>query len=318
MTYSTSGSDSRMLNARPLRPGPRGRLFPLSRLLMLPTIAVIGFFLVVPLGIIVTYSFLEPATFGGVVWSFSPEAYIQFLFERDIFDDTLAFNTAYLQIFLRSVSLAVAATLVSLMIGFPTAYFIATRPERQKNILIFLITLPFWTNLLIRTFCVLLILRDDGLINTVLMGLHIYEKPVTYLYNNTAMAAGLVYSYLPFMILPLYANLERLDKGLIEAAYDLYAKPWRVFTEVVLPHARPGIIAGSLLVFVPSLGTFLVPDMLGGGGRLLIGNLIQLQFGSSRNWPFGAALAVILLAAILLVLMLAASRSRSVNVQGGH
>lgn len=307
-----------MLNAKPLRPGQRNRSFPLSRLLMLPAIAVIGFFLVVPLGIIVTYSFLEPATFGGVIWRFSPEAYVQFLFERDIFDNTLIFNTAYLQIFFRSASLAVAATLVSLIIGFPTAYFIATRPERQKNILIFLITLPFWTNLLIRTFCVLLILRDDGLINTVLIGLHIYETPVTYLYNDTAMAAGLVYSYLPFMILPLYSNLERLDKKLIEAAYDLYARPWRVFAEVVIPHARPGIVAGSLLVFVPSLGTFLVPDMLGGGGRLLIGNLIQLQFGSSRNWPFGAALAVILLTAILLVLLLAANRSRAANIEGGR
>lgn len=297
-------------------PRPKQEKFPRSRLLLLPAILVIGFFLVVPLAIIVTYSFLVPATFGGVVWKFSTEAYTQFLFERDIFDETLVFNASYLQIFLRSVMLAVSATVVSLIIGFPTAYFIATRPDRQKNLLIFLITLPFWTNLLIRTFCVLLILRDDGLVNSVAIGLGIYDDPVTYLYNDFAMGAGLVYSYLPFMILPLYANLERMDRRVVEAAYDLYATPRRVFTEVILPHARPGIVAGSLLVFIPSLGTFLVPDMLGGGGKLLIGNLIQLQFGSSRNWPFGAALAVILLGAILIVLMLAARRSRPAGNAG--
>ncbi|MCY0150137.1 ABC transporter permease [Hoeflea sp. G2-23] len=282
-----------------------------AKLLVLPAVLVIGIFLVVPLLIIVTYSFLEPATFGGVVWTFSTEAYTQFLFERDIFDDTLAFNTSYLQIFSRSVFLAVTATVISLIIGFPTAYFIATRSEKQKNILIFLITLPFWTNLLIRTYCVLLILRDDGIVNSIAIGLNIYDTPVTYLYNNFAMGAGLVYSYLPFMILPLYANLERMDKRVIEAAYDLYATPLRVFTHVILPHARSGIIGGCLLVFIPSLGTYLVPDMLGGGGKLLIGNLIAMQFGMSRNWPFGAALAVILLAAILVVLMVAAGRIRA-------
>ncbi|KAA3632828.1 MAG: ABC transporter permease [Proteobacteria bacterium] len=283
---------------------PRKRREGVSRtLLAAPGILTIGVFLGIPIVIIVVFSFLTPATYGGVEWDFSFEAYRQFLFDRDIFDDTLAFNTAYLEIFSRSLLLATFSVLACLVLGFPTAFFIATRPESRRNMWVFAITLPFWTNLLIRTFCILLILREHGLINNSLLGIGLIDKPIQMMYTDFSMGVGLVYSYLPFMVLPLYANLEKLDMRLLEAAHDLYASRWDVFRLVVLPHAKSGIIAGSVLVFIPSLGTFLAPDLLGGGKKLMIGNLIQLQFMSSRNWPFGAALAVILLAAIMLVLI---------------
>lgn len=272
-------------------------------LLLGPGMLTIGIFLGVPVVIIVVFSFLTPATYGGVEWEFSYEAYRQFLFDRDIFDDSLTFNTAYLEIFLRSLLLATFSVVACLLLGFPTAFFIATRPASRRNVWVFAITLPFWTNLLIRTFCILLILRERGLVNNSLLWLGVIEEPIEMMYTDFSMGVGLVYSYLPFMVLPLYANLEKLDLRLLEAAHDLYASRWQVFRWVVLPHAKSGIIAGSVLVFIPSLGTFLAPDLLGGGKRLMIGNLIQLQFMSSRNWPFGAALAVILLASIMAVLV---------------
>ncbi len=272
-------------------------------LLVGPGLLTIGIFLGVPIVIIFVFSFLSPATYGGVEWEFSYEAYRQFLFDRDIFDESLVFNSAYLEIFLRSLLLAVFSVVACLLLGFPTAFFIATRPAARRNLWIFAITLPFWTNLLIRTFCILLILRERGLINNTLIWLGAIDEPIPMMYTDFSMGVGLVYSYLPFMVLPLYANLEKLDFRLLEAAHDLYASRWRAFRWVVLPHAKSGIIAGSVLVFVPSLGTFLAPDLLGGGKRLMIGNLIQLQFMSSRNWPFGAAVAVILLASIMAILV---------------
>ncbi|QEX16524.1 ABC transporter permease [Hypericibacter terrae] len=286
------------------RDGPQRRELRKRGLLIAPVVLTIGCFLALPMAIILTYSFLVPATYGGVRWEFSLEAYRQFLFDRDFIDETLIFNSAYLEIFSRSLVLAIFSMVACLLIGFPTAYFIATRPGATRTYWVFLITLPFWTNLLIRTYCVLLILREEGLINNTLIWLGVLDKPIIMMYTNFSMGMGLVYSYLPFMVLPLYANLEKLDFRLIEAAHDLYATRWRVLRWVILPHARPGITAGCLLVFIPSLGTFLAPDLLGGGKRLMIGNLIQLQFGSSRNWPFGAASAVILLVAIMMVLIL--------------
>lgn len=272
-------------------------------LLVAPALMTIGVFLGLPMIIVIIYSFLTPGTYGGVEWEFSVEAYQQFLFERDFFDEALTFNTAYLEISARSLMLAVFSVVACLILGLPTAYFIATRPASSRAIWVFLITLPFWTNLLIRTYCVLLILREEGLINNALIWLGAIENPIVMMYTDFSMGVGLIYSYLPFMILPLYANLEKLDFRLIEAAHDLYAGRWQVFHQVILPHAKPGIIAGCMLVFIPSLGTFLAPDLLGGGKRLMLGNLIQLQFMSSRNWPFGAAIAVILLATIMLVLL---------------
>ena len=274
-----------------------------SLILLSPAFVLIGAFGLAPLGLILVYSFLVPGTYGGVVWEFSAEAYIQFLFERDIFDGTLAFNSSYLQIGARSVILAGVAVAGCLLIGFPTAYFIATRRPGLRNILIFLVTVPFWTNLLVRTFSMMLILRDQGPLNTVLMGTGITGQPLSLLYTDFAIGLGLLYSFLPFMVLPIYASLERIDFRLVEAAYDLYANRWKVLQRILIPLSLPGIAGGSFLVFILSLSSFLAPDLLGGGKHLMIGNLIAQQFGTARNWPFGAAAAMILLALVLIALM---------------
>ena len=272
------------------------------RLLLLPAIALILTFGVLPLFIILIYSFLEPGAYGGVKWEFSTDAYVQFLFERDLFDDTLTFTTAYLEIYWRSLSLAAVTTVFSLLIGFPCAYVIATKPESQRNIWLFLITIPFWTNLLIRTYAMLLIVRDQGIINGFLVGIGIIDQPIVILYTDFAVGLGLIYSYLPFMVLPIYASLEKLDFRLVEAGFDLYADRKKVLRKIVLPLAMPGVVAGSILVFIPSLGSFITPVLLGGGTELMIGNMIQLQFGSSRNWPFGSAAALILMTTVLIAL----------------
>ena len=271
-------------------------------LLLAPAMLVIGIFGIVPLFIILVFSFLVSGTYGGVEWQFSTEAYVSFLFERNLFDRTLHFTTDYLEIFLRSFGLAAATTVFCLFVGFQTAYFMATRPRAQRNAWVFLITIPFWTNLLIRTYAIMLFIRDEGLINDLLLRLGLIDKPLVMLYTNFAILLGLLYSFLPFMVLPLYASLEKLDFRLVEAGFDLYATRGQVLRRIVIPLARPGIIAGCLLVFIPGIGAYITPLILGGGGELMIGNLIALQFGTSRNYPFGAALALILMAAVLLAL----------------
>ncbi len=276
----------------------RRRLF-----LLLPAMLTIGLFGLFPLVITMIYSVLTPGTYGGVTWQFSGEAYLQFLFERDIFDGTLSFSTPYLQIFGRSIGLALVATVGALIIGFPTAYFIASKPPEQRNVWLFLITLPFWTNLLIRTYAVLLIIRDEGIINMSLMKVGVIDHPIGILYTDWAVFMGLIYSYLPFMVLPLYASLEKLDFRLVEAAYDLYATRFQVLKRIIIPAAKPGIVAGCILVFIPGLGAYITPELLGGGKKLMIGNLIALQFGSSRNWPFGSAAALILMVVVMAALI---------------
>ena len=274
------------------------------RFLLAPALLIILSISILPLGITALYSFLTPGTYGGVIWEFTPDAYIQFLFERDIFDDTLQFNDSYLTIYMRSIGLAFGATVGALLIGFPTAYFIATKPREQRNLWLFLITLPFWTNLLIRTYAMLLILRDEGIINLGLMGVGVIDQPLSILYTDTAVFIGLIYTYLPFMVLPLYASLEKLDFRLVEAGYDLYANRWRVLRHIIAPIAKPGIIAGCILVFIPGLGAYITPALLGGGKKLMIGNMIAIQFGSSRNWPFGSAAALILMALVVIALLI--------------
>jgi len=272
-------------------------------ILLTPAILVIAIFLALPLCIMFMFSFLEPGTYGGVIWSFSPEAYIQFLFERDIFDDSLTLTSDYLMIFWRSILQAFVATGLCLLIGFPTAYFIVTRPDRQKTFWLFLITVPYWVNLLVRTVALLFVLRDDGPVNASIMATGIIDQPLPLAFSDFAIGLGLIYSYLPFMILPIYASLERFDFSLLEAAYDLYAGYRRVLFGVVLPAIKPGVIAGSMLVFIPSLGSFLAPDILGGGKKIMVGNLIAMQFQGSRNWPFGAAVSMILMTVALIVLI---------------
>ncbi len=275
----------------------------LRRLLLLPALLTILLFLVVPLGFVLVYSFLTPGTYGGVVWEFSTDAYLQFLFERDLFDESLTFNPAYLQIYARSFLQAAVATVSSLIVGLPTAYFIATRSPAQRQAWLLLVTVPYWVNLLIRTVSMLFLIRDEGPINAALLALGLVDRPLRIAYTNFAIGLGLFYSYLPFMVLPIYAAIERFDFRLVDAAYDLYADRWTILRKVVLPVVRPGIVAGCLLVFIPGIGAFIAPDLLGGGKNLMVGNLIALQFQSSRNWPFGSAAAIILLSIVLLALM---------------
>ncbi len=287
-------------------------------MLLGPALTVIGVFMILPMVIVLVYSFLVPGTFGGVVWEFSTDSYVQFLFERDIFDDTLTFNSAYLNIYSRSFLQALFATVAGLIIGFPTAYYIATRPESSRNLWLFLITIPYWINLLIRTISMLLVLRDEGPLNNLLIASGVIDTPLTLAYTNFAVGLGLVYSYLPFMVLPIYASIEKLDFSLVEAAYDLYADRLAVLRRVIIPLSLPGIAAGSLLVFIPSLGTFLAPDILGGGKNLMIGNMIALQFQSSRNWPFGSVAALILLSVVLVTLILYAKSAGRKVARAGH
>jgi spermidine/putrescine transport system permease protein len=271
--------------------------------LLAPGMLTILFIGIMPLSIVLIYSFLEPGDFGGVTWTLSFDAYVQLLFEEDIFDETLSFTTDYLQIFMRSVGLGLFTTLACLLIGFPTAYFIATQPPARRNVWLFLITIPFWTNLLIRTYAMLLILRDQGVINLSLMEIGLIDSPIPMLYTDFAVCLGLVYAYLPFMVLPIYASLEKLDFRLVEASYDLYATRFRVLKRIIIPLAKPGIAAGCILVLIPSLGAYITPALLGGGKSLMIGNLIELQFGQARNWPFGSAIALVLMVLVMLSLM---------------
>ncbi len=267
-----------------------------------PALGIIIVFMIIPICIIAVYSFLEANPYGGVRPNFTLDAYIQFFFERDL-DDNLVLNSAYLMIFWRSFLLALATTVLCLLIGFPTAYYIAMQPPKRRNLLVFLVTIPFWTNLLIRTFCWILMLRDNGIINNILMGIGLTNEPLSLLYTNGAILIGLVYTYIPFLVLPVYATVEKFDLRLLEAAHDLYANRRQLMRWVILPLAMPGIIAGSLLVFVPSLGAFIAPNLLGGGKKLMIGSMIQLQFASSRNWPFGSAAALILMACVLIAML---------------
>ncbi|MCZ6742704.1 MAG: ABC transporter permease [Alphaproteobacteria bacterium] len=277
----------------------------IARLMLLsPSLLIIGGFLIAPLCIVLVYSFLTPGTFGGVIWEATFDAYIQFLFERDFLDESLVFSTSYLEIYGRSFIQAIVSTVACFIIGFPTAYFIATRPETQKNMWVLLVTVPYWVNLLIRTISMLFLIRNEGPLNYGLQAIGLIDSPLQIAYTNVGVGIGLVYSYLPFMVLPLYATIERFDFRLVEVAYDLYADRWTVLFKVIMPICLPGIVAGSLLVFIPSLGAFIAPDLLGGGKNLMIGNLIALQFQGSRNWPFGSAAAMIVMSVVMVALII--------------
>jgi spermidine/putrescine transport system permease protein len=281
-------------------------------LLLLPAWVTLGLLTLAPLMIMLVYSFLTKEFRGGVIWEFSLDAYDQFFFDRGLFgDEPPKIEWTYIGIFWRSIWQAGAATILSLLIGFPTAYFIATRPEGQRALWVFLVTIPYWVNLLIRTVSMKFLLRDEGPLNDGLIGLGIISEPLGIVNTNLAVQLGLFYSYLPFMVLPIYAAVERYNFALSEAASDLYAPRWAVLRRIVIPSVKPGIIAGCILVFVPSLGSFLAPDLLGGARTFMIGSLIEEQFkGNAGNWPFGAAASMILLTMVLILLMVFARQSR--------
>ena len=270
-----------------------------------------------PLLIVLLYSFLTPGPYGDVEWKFSTEGWVSVFLERDIFDDTLSFASAHLTIFWRSLKLAIMATVATLIFGFPTAYFIATRSERTRDIWLFLITIPFWTNLLIRTFAVLQVIRNEGIINTGLIKLGIIDQPIQMLYTDFAIMVGMVYVYLPLMVLPLYASMEKLDFRLVEAGYDLYASRWQVLKRIIFPLVRPGVVAGSILVFIPAIGAYVTPSVLGGGKNMMFANLIELQFGQGRNWPLGAALSITVMAIVMVALLVYVRNTSSSEVRHG-
>lgn len=276
----------------------------LGTFLMLPSWLAIGVFLVLPLLIMLTYSFLTKDFRGGVIWEFSLDAYDQFLFDRGLFGDEPAkLELTYIAIFWRSFWQAGLATLLCLIIGFPTAWFIATRSAGSKSLWLFLVTVPYWVNLLIRTISMKFLIRDSGPINEWLLSIGLVSEPVHMINTALAVQLGLFYSYLPFMVLPIYASVERYNFALSEAAADLYSSRFDTLRNVVLPSVKPGMVAGCILVFVPSLGAFLAPDLLGGAKNFMIGSLIEEQFkGNAGNWPFGAAVSIILLSMVMVAL----------------
>ncbi|MGN6537954.1 MAG: ABC transporter permease [Mesorhizobium sp.] len=273
-------------------------------LLSAPALVIIFVAAIGPLFVMLAYSFMVKGDYGDVKFgTFSLDGWTSVLFERDIFDDTLGLADAHLTILWRSIRLSFYTTVLTLIFGFPTAYFISTRPPKTREVWVFLVTIPFWTNLLIRTFAMQQVIRNEGLVNTALIQLGILDRPLQIMNTDTAILLGMIYVYLPLMVLPLYASMEKLDFRLIEAGYDLYASRWRVLRRIILPLVKPGVIAGSILVFIPSLGAYVIPRVLGGGKNMMLGNLIELQFGAGRNWPLGAAISITLMALVMVALL---------------
>jgi spermidine/putrescine transport system permease protein len=248
-------------------------------------------FFLVPILIMLVYSFMPRGIYGGVEPGFTLEHYARFV------------DPLYLQVLQRTFVWSIACTVLCLVLGYPVAYVIV-RSGRWRTLLLFLVVLPFWTSFLVRTFAMIFLMRDTGLINSWLLGLGIIEQPLSILYTPFAVMVGLVYGFLPFMILPIYASLEKLDLSLLEAAEVLGARPAARFRQVTLPLSMPGVVAGCLLVFIPALGSFLTADLLGGAKQVMIGNLVQNQFSSARNWPFGSAASFIIMALVLAAVML--------------
>ena len=288
---------------------PRSRRETLRLLFLIsPSLFWLVIFFLIPLLLVFAISFGQRGTYGGVKWVLNLQNYLRF------------FDPLYLRIFGRTFYIAAVTTLICLITGYPLAYFIATRPPRWRNGLILLLMVPFWTNFLVRTYAWILILRDAGLINTFWTGslhatllclsslvplpiweplLHATAHPLALFGTDWAIIIGLVYGWLPDMVLPCYAAIERFDFSLVEAAQDLYANRLKSFLRVILPLTMPGIVAGSVLVFIPSLGAYVTPDLLGGAKSIMIGNVIYSQFMSARDYPFGSAISFVLMAVML-------------------
>ncbi|MCL2934814.1 MAG: ABC transporter permease [Trichodesmium sp. MAG_R03] len=257
-------------------------------ILLFPATIWLLIFFIIPLVIVLIYSFLERGTYGGVIWQFTLDNY-----------QRLA-QGIYWGIFWRSLFFAFITTIICLLIGYPLAYFIATIRQPWRHVLLMLVIIPFWTNFLVRTYAWIVLLRTEGVFNIALQSLQLTDEPLTLLFTPFAVTIGLVYGYLPFMILPLYATIERLNFSLLEAAQDLGANDLRTFFRIVFPLTMRGIFAGCLLVFIPVFGAFITPDILGGAKTMMVGNLIQNQFLKARNWPFGSALSIALMMIILI------------------
>ncbi len=262
-----------------LRENPRAQgLFLIS-----PTNIYLFILVVLPLILVTGLSFLSRGSYGQVV------------FKLNLTNYTRLFDALYGKVMIFSLGVGVGTTVICLLIGYPLAYFLAHAAAKQRSLLLFLILLPFWTNFIIRIFAWMIILRSGGLLDTLLQWLHITQGPLNLLYTPTAVLIGMVYEFLPFMVLPLYTSLEKIENSLLEAAADLGAPPWKAFLRVTLPLSVPGMIAGTILTFIPAMGMFVVPDILGGAKTILIGNVIRNQFLTARDWPFGAAASMVLM-----------------------
>ncbi|MDL1901121.1 ABC transporter permease [Anaerolineae bacterium CFX9] len=267
-----------------------------GRALAVPAIIWLVFFFIAPLLIVAFISFLTRPASVAILYDFpfTLEAY------------SSAFNNIYGSILWRSVVIAFVTTIICLLMGYPLAFYISTRKnKRVQSFALFLVILPFWTNFLVRTYAWQLILGNEGVINSLLMGLGIIQQPLEMLLTPGAVLVGLVYSYLPFMVLPIYTSVERFDFRLVEAANDLGANDWRAFWRVVFPLTLPGVAAGSILVFIPTIGAYITPDLLGGTRGIMIGSLITRQFlGTGSNWPLGASLSVVMMLMVIAALIL--------------
>ena len=257
-----------------------------------PGLLWMGLFFLAPLALVFAISFASRGTYGGIVWEFTAANYLDL------------WHPLYGRILGQSLWYASLTTAICFVLGFPLAYMIARSPARWQPVLLLLVMLPFWTNFLVRTYAWMIVLRQDGLVNGLLLALGIVDAPLELLYTPTAVVIGLVYGYLPFMVLPLYVAVERLDPLLVEAAWDLYASRWAVFTQVVVPLTMPGIVGGCVLVFIPSIGSFITPDLLGGARSMMIGNLSQHEYLVVRDWPLGSAVSFVLMAIVMAAVVL--------------
>lgn len=269
---------------------------------MAPTLGWLTVFFVLPMLIVVAVSFASRTPYGQVVFDWTLHNYARFL------------EPLYLSIFAQTLLVALVTTIFTVLLGYPLAYYIAQLPKRWQQPGLILCMIPFWINFLIRSYAWVIILRAQGVLNTLLLKAGIIDQPLQLLYNEGAVMLGMIYALLPFMILPIYVSIEQLDHRLLEAASDLGAKPFTAFRKITLPLTMPGVAAGTILVFISSLGMFVVPDVMGGAKSALVGNLIQNQFLSARDWPFGSALSIML---AILSLVLITLYYRTLQIQKG-
>ena len=273
-----------------------------GKFLMAPTLGWLTVFFVLPMLIVVAVSFASRTPYGQVVFDWTLHNYARFL------------EPLYLSIFAQTLLVALVTTIFTVLLGYPLAYYIAQLPKRWQQPGLILCMIPFWINFLIRSYAWVIILRAQGILNTLLLKAGIIDQPLQLLYNEGAVMLGMIYALLPFMILPIYVSIEQLDHRLLEAASDLGAKPFTAFRKITLPLTMPGVAAGTILVFISSLGMFVVPDVMGGAKSALVGNLIQNQFLSARDWPFGSALSIML---AILSLVLITLYYRTLQIQKG-
>ncbi|CAJ1001560.1 MULTISPECIES: ABC transporter permease [Bacillales] len=262
------------------------------KLLALPALVWLGALFVLPLLMIAALSFLKRGTYGQIVYQGTLDNYTRII------------DPLYGDIFLDTLAISVLTTFLALVCGYPLAYHISRMRRSAQKIWLLLVMIPFWINFLVRSYAWVIILRSQGVINTVLQSLGLIDEPLPLLYNSGSVLLGMVYTLLPFMVLPIYVSLEQMDRRKLEAAYDLGATPWKAFWHVTLPLSKTGVVTGSILVFVSSIGMFVVPDVMGGAKSALIGNVIQNQFLSARDWPFGSALSIVLMLLSMLLIFL--------------